>query len=187
MSLAIYRVTDKLPVGEALVNQLRGIANKIVGYIAEGEFVLARKKIEVILNYFQIARLQNWLKEINWLILIREYRFLTWSLTMAEKAESSLEMETEIKNKSENIVSHNMENNEIGVSLESSQKERSQWRRNRIIAEIQKKQALKLSDLIPLFSKDVSDRTLRNDLKGLLRQKAIQKRGFNKTAVYVLR
>ncbi len=55
LSLAIYRVTVKFSAGEVLIGQLRGIANEIVKDLTEGDFGCARKKIEVILNYFKIA------------------------------------------------------------------------------------------------------------------------------------
>jgi DeoR/GlpR family transcriptional regulator of sugar metabolism len=56
-------------------------------------------------------------------------------------------------------------------------------RQKKILAEINRKKILKISDLFPIFKK-TSVRTLRNDLNFLLEKKFIKKEGFNKSAVY---
>lgn len=185
MSLAIYRVTDAFPQGEALSEQLRRLANEIVGDLTGGDFGCAQKKIAIILNYFKIARPQNWVKEINWLILKNEYQFLSQSLVLEEKIQEAgiLDRKSQEEAKKPSIMSHNIRKTEKRVQEPILKDFDISSRQEKILAEINKRNKAKISELVPLF-KTVSARTLRNDISFLLEKKLIVKEGFNKSATY---
>ena len=73
LGLAVYRVTKLLPEGEVLISQIREAANQVLSDLVLGRSKEARKYAEVILNYLRLARMQNWIKPVNFDILIKEY------------------------------------------------------------------------------------------------------------------
>lgn len=81
LTLALYRVTDFFPPGEALRKHLREKANEIFGGISEyrhgldqeREAVVMLGKIESVKGYLQIARSMRFVKPINLTVLEREY------------------------------------------------------------------------------------------------------------------
>ena len=84
MTLAIYRVTDFFPQGEALRKHLREKANEIFGGISEYGFLTDNEreaisilaKIQAIKGYLGIARSMRFVRPINITVLEREYDFL---------------------------------------------------------------------------------------------------------------
>ena len=209
MSLAIYRITAKLPVGEVLVGQLRGLGNEIAatlssavaelssaGDLTAENFVDIQNKINRLKIYLAIAKAQNWVKAINWSILDFEYYKLQQEVLfeLAKEGDSSrvLTQKQEAVDKRENqesnsITSHNVEASKKVASARPISLEPSglSSRQSEILDLLNKKGSLKMSALIPLFKDEASDRTLRNDLKFLLGKKLIKKEGFNKTAIYL--
>lgn len=81
LTLALYRVTDFFPPGEALRKHLREKANEIFGGISEysrgtdpeREIIVILGKIESVKGYLQIARSMRFVKPINLGVLEREY------------------------------------------------------------------------------------------------------------------
>ena len=211
LSLAIYRITAKLPVGEVLVGQLRGLGNEIAatlssavaelssaGDLTAENFVDIQNKINRLKIYLAIAKAQNWVKAINWSILDFEYYKLQQEVLfeLAKEGDSSrvLTQKQEAVDKCESqesnsITSHNIEALKKPASLRPVSLAPSglSSRQSEILDLLNKKGSLKMSALIPLFKDEASDRTLRNDLKFLLGKKLIKKEGFNKTAVYLSR
>lgn len=84
LTLALYRVTDFFPQGEALKRQLREKANEIFGGVTEYGYADGRErgtrallaKVETIKGYLDVARSMRFVKQINLTILEREYEFL---------------------------------------------------------------------------------------------------------------
>ncbi|MBI4224923.1 MAG: hypothetical protein HY617_01185 [Candidatus Sungbacteria bacterium] len=84
LTLALYRVTDFFPQGEALKRQLREKANEIFGNVTEYDYagsheaealsVLAR--VETIKGYLRVSRAMRLVRPINLTILEREYEAL---------------------------------------------------------------------------------------------------------------
>lgn len=84
LTLALYRVSDFFPQGEALRKQLREKANDIFGFITEygytaeiereSFFILG--KIESLKGYLAIARSMSFVRPINISVLEREYEGL---------------------------------------------------------------------------------------------------------------
>jgi DNA-binding HxlR family transcriptional regulator len=52
------------------------------------------------------------------------------------------------------------------------------------MAALNRKEPLKMSDLIPLFKNDISERTLRNELQAMVKNGLIKKSGVNKATTY---
>jgi len=185
LSLAIYRVTDRLPAGEVLITQLRGIANEIVRDLTGGDFSCARKKIDIILNYFKIAQGQSWVKNINWLILAGEYQLLIRDLLLEEitsKAggpEEQNEAEEEV-----GIMSHNKERAKKAIKPISEKKAVLLSRQEKLLETVRNNSQIKMSGLVTLLENVTSERTIRNDLKELLKLKLIKKDGKNKSVKY---
>lgn len=84
LTLALYRVTDFFPQGEALRKHLREKANEIFGGISEyghsldqdREAASISAKISSIKGYLGIARSLRFVRPINLTVLDREYDFL---------------------------------------------------------------------------------------------------------------
>ncbi len=119
LTLALYRVTDFFPQGEALRKQLREKANEIFGSITEYGYsgdsrreaagIVAR--LQALRGYLNIARSLRFVKSINITVLEREYdfleRFFETETKDAEEAGCTVHKETtEVLDKghSENIV-----------------------------------------------------------------------------------
>ncbi len=186
LALAIYRITDRFPEQEALIGLLRKTANEIVGDLTGGDFERAKKQIEILLNYFKIAQAQNWVKMTNWSILDLEYSKLKQEFIFSVETDEA-EKKEEVREIS-NIVSHNIRIKKDRASAKKTTDTGSLLKRQKmILEEINDKNAVKISDLIPLFKDQVSERTLRNDLQFLLKNGFIEKRGFNKTVSYLKR
>lgn len=189
LSLAIYRVTQCLPEQEPLAGQLRRAGNEVAGRIAAGDFREAQNEIEKILIYIKIARSQNWLRPANWSILDFEYYKLQQEVIFWLESEM-LGKGEELKEGKPNDTSHNIKKPEKRVVIEpvepNKRHEAINSRQEQVFEEIKKRKNLKLSDLIPLF-KNVSERTLRNDLRTLKDSGKVGKRGFNKNSIYFVR
>jgi len=188
LSLAVYRVTANFPIGEVLIRQLRLLANQVAGDIAADDLIGTSKKIDRLLAYFKIASRQNWIRAINWTILNFEYSKLKQEAIILRISEKEEEAIVEEGKAAREIVltSHNIRKREKSVGEAVLKSPGLSERQSVILAEIDKRQSIKNADLAPLF-KNVSERTLRNDLKFLLEKKLIRKEGINKTAIYLSR
>lgn len=197
LCLAIYRITAKLPAGEALVGQLRKLANEIaaelssaittlsvVGDLAEENSTEIKKKINRLRIYFQIAKAQNWVKPINWSILDLEYYRLQREVIFESAGRGAREKEADTEKAS--IMSHNIKQAKKTVTLKLATSSLSglNERQAKIIEVLTINSALKMADLVPLFKNDISERTLRNELHVLAKRGLIKKRGVNKYTEY---
>jgi len=188
LSLAIYRVTARFPQGEVLAGQIRGLGNEIAGDLAAENFTDIKNKVSRLKIYFAIAKAQNWVRLMNWSVLEFEYHrlqqevlFRAGSRVLPEenKAESRQEEEPAI------ITSHN-----IGLVQKRVKKVLREevvnlpLRQDRILKIIQNKGLVKMSDLVPLFKDEISERTLRNELQTMVAGGSIKKRGEKKYTEY---
>src|SRR3989338_8168747 len=81
LTLAVYRVTDFFPQGEALRRHIREKANDVFGMSSEYNFSLAGgedsvmilAKIESLKGYLNIAKSLRYVKPLNLIVLEREY------------------------------------------------------------------------------------------------------------------
>jgi len=181
LSLAVYRITGRFPSGETLVGQLRELGNEIAGDLATGESVNLNKKINRLRTYFKIAQAQSWVARINWQILDLEYYKLEQEVLLEQKKSEAAEKEG-----ISSIMSHNVGDKIKPVSRRSVpvSRIRGNSRQNKIMAALDKKEPLKMSNLIPLFKNDISERTLRNELQAMVKNGLLRKSGLNKATVY---
>jgi len=187
LSLAVYRVTASFPIGEVLSYQLRLLANQIVGDIVVDDLTKIEKRINRLVVYFKIASQQNWVRVANWAVLNFEYIKLKQEIDLLTKinTEEAIAVEEKVV-KNISLASHNIKREAKVIKEPVPKIAGLSDRQSNILTEINKRRSVRNADLVPLF-KNVSDRTLRNDLTFLLEKKLIRKEGINKTAVYLSR
>lgn len=190
LALAVYRLTNQLPKNEVMIGQLRKLSNELIGDLIMDNFVKYQKKTELLLLYFKISRAQNWVREINWLILENEYQKLSREVILFEKAGQDVQTINEkrrralLKPEQPSIRSHNNTNEQIA---RLARENRLSARQQKILEGMKVSESIKMSDLIPLFKNTASERTIRNDLQVLLKRGLIDKTGTHKTTVYFLK
>lgn len=166
LCLAIYRVTNLLPKAEVLTNQLKEITNEITAEVLTSEKI--NGKIEKLIVYLQIAKAQNWLKPVNFEVLIKEYQKLKADLKEKPKT-----------NPPAGRQKPKMTSGRGG-------KQEISKRQEKILAYLQDKKEAKMKDFLDIFEGEITDRTLRSDLKFLLNQGLIKKQGEFKTTKYFI-
>lgn len=197
LSLAIYRVTGRFPAGEVLVGQMRELGNKVAAALsaanvelsATGETERIKKYISRLRAYFQIAKAQNWVRPVNWSILDFEYYKLQQEVFLGSGGRGLTRKgdNTDLRGKEQDvgIMSHNIREPEKKPKRPARQaSDNLPLRQDRILKVVQNKGLVKMSDLVPLFKNDVSERTLRNELKDMVESGLIKKRGANKSTEY---
>jgi hypothetical protein len=156
--LAVYRVTKVFPEEEVLIGQMRQAANQVLAELVSERQKEAIEQIKVLLNYFQIAQAQNWIKKINFVILKKEYNELL------DEIEQS---------------SHKKK---IGLAKMAKIKGLSQ-RQKRILEYIKNFDKFRLGDLNKYFPQ-TSSRTLSRDLEQLSLKGHLIKKGHGRGAFY---
>jgi len=179
LSLAIYRVTARIPEGEVLAGQARELSNEIAGDLATGELVAVDKKIARLQIYLKIAQAQNWVAPINWSTLDFEYYKLKHEVSFALSDKEVVE-----KLEAPDIVSHNTKRRGKPAIVHGSQPDQLSDRQKKVLQIIQDKGSAKMSDLLPLLKNVASERTLRNDLQNLVNGGLIKKQGLKKSVRY---
>ncbi len=158
LGLAVYRVTKLFPGGEILISQMRGIANEILSDLALSQKAKAGKKVEIVLSYLQIARDQNWIRSVNFDILIRGYNEL---LREIKRGNREKQADFSKKGKTGNL-------NE---------------RQKKILKYIKKVGQVQLKELSILLPK-ITSRTIRNDIRELAKKRIILQGGKARNIFY---
>jgi len=184
LTLAIYRLSDRLPKDEAMREQLRKLSIEAVGDLIMGNYRLVQKKIDIFLAYFKICRAQKWVREINWLILENECLSLSHEAAILDHKREEEEKVPSVE-KEKSLMSHNIKRGSL-IPDNHEKPNGTSLRQKKILDELKLKRSVKMSDLIPLFKNTVSERTIRNDLQFLLKQDLINKKGARKTTTYFL-
>ena len=164
LSLAVYRVTNLFPQGEALTYQIRHIANQIVADLAADNKEAAIKDIKALIQYFQVARAQNWTKELNFEVLAKEYKEMLNKLSPpkpVKKRPPKLKEEKKIE-----FILNNP-------------------RQEDIVRQIRQLGDFSISSLSKLFPK-LSRRTLNRDLEYLCSVNCLVKSGKGRGITYRL-
>lgn len=171
LTLALYRVSELLPKKEPLRFLMREKANQILAdgllVFSEKAFHLAKaeqknlksqilKNIAVLGGFFEIARAQKWLKEVNFLVLKREYANL----------------EREVKNQGQ-----------TGVRPSSDPRLTLTLRGKKILQVLREKKRVQVKDLKEIFPQ-VSKRTLRRDFEELLDMNLVERLGDGNRTEY---
>ncbi|MFH1671721.1 MAG: DeoR family transcriptional regulator [Candidatus Portnoybacteria bacterium] len=158
LGLALYRVTKLFPGGEVLIGQMRSVANEVLSDLVLGQKAKAGKKTEIALNYLQVARAQNWVKNVNFDILIRGYGQLLDEIN---------------KDKKKQVVK----------DLKQEKKDSLNERQKAILKYIKEEESVQLRELTILFPK-ITPRTIRNDLNNMVKKKILVREGDKRTSVY---
>lgn len=80
LTQAVYRTTDRFPEGEPLKARIRDKANEILTDLVIQDIQgreATLKAIELMESYFEVARIQNWVEPLNFVILEEEYGKIT--------------------------------------------------------------------------------------------------------------
>jgi len=154
LGLAIYRVTKQFPAGEVLIGQLRQMANEVVKELTLNRKTKAIFKIKVVLNYLDISQKQQWTKELNFVILKREYSQLL----------------EQLKDK-------------LPVAKQAGKQDRITGRQKRIFLFVKQKQPAPLKEIAANFN-NFNERTIRRDLADLIKQKYLSRQGQGKKSFY---
>ncbi|MFH1551384.1 MAG: hypothetical protein ABIC36_00715 [bacterium] len=158
--LAIYRLTNLFPGGEVLICQMRQAANQVLTELVLGRQKQAIVQIKILLNYFQICQAQNWIRNINFVILKREYGVL-----LDKIKQSSREKKIDLVNVSKIK----------GLTQ----------RQKKIFEYIKKHKLVRMKNLSILFPK-LTSRTISNDLNEMISRKILFHQGRGRSSFYKL-
>lgn len=167
LTLAVYKVTDIFPKEEPLKFLIREKANQIlVDSISKEKIEKIRRNIEIINSYFEVAEKQDWVDELNFLVLKREYARIKEGLKSK-------------KGSANPIIS---QKNPKSASPQSDLSERCR----KILEILKQKERAQVWEFKKIFP-EVTKRTLRRDFEFLLRQGLIERAGENNNIYYKMR
>lgn len=158
LSLAVYRLTKLFPEGEVLIGQMRQIANQVLAELISGNPKKAITQINILLYYFQIAQAQQWIKQINFVILFREYNKLLNEINQSKAGDHH-------------------------KKVVSSKDKRLSQRQKRIFEHIKNQKMVRMKNLSTLFP-NLTSRTIRNDLNEMINRKLLFRQGRGRSSFY---
>ena len=204
LTLALYRVTDFFPPGEALRKHLREKANEIFGCVAEygyaneleREAVKTLARIEAMRGYLKIARSLRFVRPINLAILGRDYVFLG---DFFSKQVEGLDR-TKKENREEPMAERPLTEDIKGDS--KSVKDLPTWqefstpvtgdnvkdlneRQQVILSHLKQFQQAKISDFFSVFG-GISSKTIQRDLQDLVAKCMLKRAGEKRWTIYSL-
>jgi len=163
LTLAVYKVTDIFPKQEPLKFLIREKANQILAdSILKEKIEKIRKDIEIINSYLEIAEKQDWVDELNFLVLKREYSKIKEGLKGKKVISSPKDPRP--------ANPHGILSGRCRKILE-------------ILRQKEKAQVWEFKKIFP----EVTKRTLRRDFEFLLKQGLIDRAGENNNIYYKIR
>ena len=163
LTLAVYKVTDIFPKEEPLKFLIREKANQILAdSILKEKIEKIRKDTEIINSYLEIAEKQDWVDELNFLVLKREYAKIKEELKSKKVVSSSKDPKPA---------------NPHGILSERCRK---------ILEILRQKEKAQVWEFKKIFP-EVTKRTLRRDFEFLLKQGLIDRAGENNNIYYKIR
>jgi hypothetical protein len=208
LCLAVYRLTKLFPENEIISNQIKELANEITADVLlmgiDNDRVPANidLRIERMLVYFQIAKEQNWVNPVNYEVLIKDYRWLKFYLKSHKEKEAEKQFYLP-QAVSTTLVERRVQQRPLGfqenfpknISQPQARAEKPRTaptkelnsRQKKILDFLKKKNEAKMADLQGIFKNEVTERTLRNDLRDLSEQKMIKAEGEFKTRKYYIK
>lgn len=201
LCLAVYRVTDFFPKGEALTSQLRALGNEVLAELTVGDIKKIVDKINILQRYLRVAQSQNWVSPINFIILRKAYQKLKNELLSGQVYENTIEeikigalKNNEVKSPANlsKIVdlqpSKDITDVEMAKSTMDSKTAKTMNRRfDKILKQLVPGRQYKIGELFEVFAKEFSERTLRNYLNDLIDQGKVGKKGEFKKTIYFLK
>ncbi len=199
LSIAIYRITNKFPDNEILTIKFRNLAIEILRDVSHFFYLkkIGQKdnpspekkkltqsaigKTKVIREYFKVAVAQNWLKEINFEVLDREYKDLEVQLEeihseSPESRKKSIKPEKSLLKIPSPFISH--------PSFKTPSFLNS--RQQKILAHVKSNGQTKMGNLAEILP-NYNFRTLRRDCEKLVRLGLIERNGDNRWAIYKIK
>ncbi|MBI2056557.1 MAG: DeoR family transcriptional regulator [Candidatus Sungbacteria bacterium] len=211
LTLALYRVTDFFPQGEALRKHLREKANEVFGSMSEygytvdieRETIAILAKIEAMKGYLELAEEHKFVRPINITVLLREYDaiadFFIGELGAAKqqtraKEESvaeeklrrdPLEKKTETVSKIKESAAVQKKSAADAKMAPENGSTALNERQRKIVTHIQETTQAKISDFSTLFG-GVSSKTIQRDLQDLVTKNILKKEGEKRWTTYYL-
>lgn len=189
--LAVYRVANALKRrGEAiLASQLKEQANHVLKsfvIIGSWESKLINKlvlEIEILQNFFEIAKAQYLIKEINFVILDKE--FAAFKREILEQLKKTKTVETKIAEK-ETIEKVGTGRRPVPTKTKTLPPALNE-RQQKLMSVMKKRREISISDVSNMFKGQVSDKTVRRDLIDLINKRLIGRKGDKRWTKYFLK
>lgn len=172
LTLAVYKVTNVFPHKEPLKFLIREKANQILAdFILKNKVKNIQKNIDVINSYFEIAEKQNWVDQLNFLVLKREYNEI-----IEELEDEVVKTDKEEKISKKVLKSSNPHPDPILLNN----------RCEKILDVLKEKEKAQIWEFKKVFP-EVTKRTLRRDFEFLLRERLVVRAGENNNVYYMLK
>lgn len=201
LTLAVYRITGLFPDGEASVHRIRERSMEILEDVTFYMTILDKEvsgkkgllnaieaKINALLSLFKIVRAQNFVKELNFDILEWEYKKIL-ELVSGEPQQFRYEKSENEENINDQEIEDMVYRIETGVKPKESLGEmlvQLNERQRRLIGFFKNNGSARLKELTGMFP-DVSEKTIRNDLKVLCGKNFLRLNGRAPQSYYSLR
>lgn len=183
LSLAVYRITDKFPKEEVLVQKMRRISIDIIenlvydGHIPANSSRLFNledwgKKVRVFFVYLSLAEKQGWVSEINFVALRKEYVML-YKIVEKEKGNSGVD---------KSAISKKVQASKKIKEVPANKPTKRQERILRFIKGKANGAAIvEIAELV-----EASNKTVERELKKLISRKLVQKTGQTRGARFII-
>jgi len=172
LTLAVYKVTKIFPNKEPLKFLIREKVNQILAdFILKNKVQNIKENIDVLNSYFGIAEKQNWVDQLNFLVLKREYNEIREEL---EDKTDKIEIKEKIIKKSLKLPNPHPD----PILLNN--------RCERILEVLKEKEKAQIWEFKKVFP-EVTKRTLRRDFEFLLKQRLVIRAGENNNVYYMLK
>lgn len=181
LTAAVFRVTENFHSGRILKNKIQEKALDIFAKSNPHFDGSVLEDINLLKNFLNLARDLNLTKDINCEILIAEYeRILKYVISILPehlKSQKSIAKNNDHKvTREHNVIKNHSE----------KQSEKLAASYQKIIALFKNKEKLRMKEISKAFS-DITSRTLRNHLRGLIDQGLVYNQGKGAGSVYILK
>jgi len=192
LTLALYRVSEKIPQEEPLRKKIREKANEILELVFsinpsidfEKEAKI-KEEIRILGAFFKIASEQHWVNPENFKILLEEYKKIYSSIDKFIESKGK-----ETRKERERVESPPPDTSQISQKrekIENSNNFPPSERQKKILELIYQNKKASLEEIRSMFP-DISQRTLRRDLEKLIKSgKIIRKRIGKRDVIYEAR
>ncbi len=172
----IYQLTLLFPQKEPLRYKIREVADNILANSASNPKTKKEtlKDIEILNNFFEVAKAQNWVKIQDILEIQNEYNKIKDSLKTTEKPEVIHLPQT---------MPHNREFSP--PIMAEAQLTSNSNRKQKIVEILKEKDRIQVWEMKKVFP-EITKRTLRRDFENLLRQGLIERMGERNNTYYRL-
>ena len=185
----LYRITLLFPKKEPLRYKMRQLSNEVLANFVdlsqkkdfqEGVRIVedSNHKIEILDGFFDIARAQNWVRPSDILGLQKEYNTIKEGFLSINGGNEKREKTQVVAHASVVEKPYKKENKENEMILSG--------RQEKILRILEDKEKAQVSDVKDYFP-DTSKRTLRRDLRELLDNDLIRRKGERNSTFYEIK